>query len=138
MKKDPDPGGPKTYGSYGSGSGFGSGSATQENTNISLFRANLESKLVCGTYHTKKKNVKICQDPAFTKNLKKSKLAFTVSPYLHRLLLDMVPKKKRRAKQCWGSVTFWCGSGSPDPYLWLMDPDPDPASFFNDFKEVKK
>jgi hypothetical protein len=28
-------------------------------------------------------------------------------------------------EQCWGSVTFWCGSGSPDPYLWLMDPDPD-------------
>ncbi len=23
-------------------------------------------------------------------------------------------------RQCWGSVTFWCGSGSPDPYLWLM------------------
>ncbi len=36
---------------------------------------------------------------------------------------------------CWGSVTFWCGSGSgsgsPDPHLWLMDPDsaPDPAHF---------
>jgi hypothetical protein len=27
--------------------------------------------------------------------------------------------------QCWGSVPFWCGSGSPDPYLPLMDPDPD-------------
>jgi hypothetical protein len=50
--------------------------------------------------------------------------------------------------QCWGSVTFWCGSGSgsPDPYLWLMDPDPDPDTdpipdptpFFNDFKDVKK
>ncbi len=29
--------------------------------------------------------------------------------------------------QCWGSVTFWygsgCGSGSSDPYLWLKDPD---------------
>jgi hypothetical protein len=24
----------------------------------------------------------------------------------------------------------------PDPYLWLMDPDPAP--FFNDFKDVKK
>ncbi len=25
--------------------------------------------------------------------------------------------------QCWGYVTFWCGSGSgsSDPYLWLMD-----------------
>jgi hypothetical protein len=32
------------------------------------------------------------------------------------------------------------GSGSPDPYLWLMDPDPtpDPTPFFNDLKDVKK
>jgi hypothetical protein len=30
--------------------------------------------------------------------------------------------------------TFWCGSGSPDPYLWLMDPTP----FFIDFKDAKK
>ncbi len=34
--------------------------------------------------------------------------------------------------QCWGFVTFWCGSG--DPYLWLMDP----ASFFRDFNDAKK
>ncbi len=29
-------------------------------------------------------------------------------------------------KQCWGSVTFKCGSGSgsEDPDLWLTDPDP--------------
>ncbi len=26
----------------------------------------------------------------------------------------------------------------PDPYLWLMDPDLDPAPFFNDFKDEKK
>jgi hypothetical protein len=42
-------------------------------------------------------------------------------------------------EQCWGSVTFWYGleSGSADPYLWLMDPDPapDPTTFFNDFKD---
>jgi hypothetical protein len=25
--------------------------------------------------------------------------------------------------QCCGSMTFWCGSGSADPCLWLMDPD---------------
>jgi len=25
-------------------------------------------------------------------------------------------------------MTFWCGSGSGDPCLWLMDPDPDPES----------
>ncbi len=42
-------------------------------------------------------------------------------------------------KQCWGSVTFWCGSGSADPYLWLLDPDPYPypASFFSDLKMQK-
>ncbi len=26
--------------------------------------------------------------------------------------------------QCCGSMTFWCGSGSADFCLWLMDPDP--------------
>jgi len=26
-------------------------------------------------------------------------------------------------KQCCGSVTFWYGSGSADPYHWLTDPD---------------
>ncbi len=35
---------------------------------------------------------------------------------------------------CWGSLTFLCGSGSADPHLWLMGPDP----FFSDFKEAKK
>ncbi len=28
--------------------------------------------------------------------------------------------------QCCGSMTIWCGSGSADPCLWLMDPDADP------------
>ncbi len=27
--------------------------------------------------------------------------------------------------QCWGSVTFWYGSVSSDPYLWLTNPDAD-------------
>ncbi len=48
--------------------------------------------------------------------------------------------------QCWGSVTFWSGSGTPDLYLWLMDSDPapdsdptqDPTTFFNDIIDVKK
>jgi hypothetical protein len=40
------------------------------------------------------------------------------------------------SNQCWGFVTFWCGSESPDPYLLLMDPDPTP--FFIDFKDAKK
>ncbi len=34
-------------------------------------------------------------------------------------------------EQCCESMTFWggSGSGSADPCLWLMDPDPDPAIF---------
>ncbi len=26
-------------------------------------------------------------------------------------------------EQCCGYISFWCGSGSSDPCLWLMDPD---------------
>ncbi len=41
--------------------------------------------------------------------------------------------------QCCGSITFWCGSGSADPCLWLMDPpDPDTFIFIIDLKDVKK
>ncbi len=25
-----------------------------------------------------------------------------------------------KPNKCWKSMTFWCGSGSADPYLWLM------------------
>jgi hypothetical protein len=40
--------------------------------------------------------------------------------------------------QCWGSVTFWCGSGPADSHLYLMDPDPTPdlTPFFCDFKDA--
>ncbi len=45
-----------------------------------------------------------------------------------------------------GSVTFWygsgCGSGSSDPYLWLTDPDADPALdpalFVSDLQDANK
>ncbi len=40
--------------------------------------------------------------------------------------------------QYWGSVRFWCGCGSADPYLWLMDPAPDPTPFFSDLEDAKK
>ncbi len=39
-------------------------------------------------------------------------------------------------EQCWDSVTFWYGSGSVDPCLWLSDPVPVP--FFSGFKVPKK
>jgi hypothetical protein len=31
-------------------------------------------------------------------------------------------------------MTFWCRSGSADPCLWLLDPDPDPAFFVIDLQ----
>ncbi len=33
-------------------------------------------------------------------------------------------------------MTFWCGSGSADPCLWLMDPDP--AIFVTDLRDANK
>ncbi len=41
-------------------------------------------------------------------------------------------------RQCCESMTFLCGSGSVDPCLWLMDPDPDPAIFIFDPQEANK
>ncbi len=44
--------------------------------------------------------------------------------------------------QCCESMKFFygsgCGSGSADPYISLMDTDPDPAIFVSDFQEVNK
>jgi hypothetical protein len=44
--------------------------------------------------------------------------------------------------QCSGSMTFWCGSGSADPCLWLIDPDldsdPDPAIFVINLQDANK
>jgi hypothetical protein len=38
-------------------------------------------------------------------------------------------------RQYSGSMTFWCGSGSADPCLGLMDPDP--AIFVIDLQDAK-
>ncbi len=45
-----------------------------------------------------------------------------------------VPLFNKPKNQCCGSMTFWCGSGSADPCLWLMDPDSeaDPSIFIID------
>jgi hypothetical protein len=42
--------------------------------------------------------------------------------------------------QCCGSMTFWCGSGSTDLCLSLMDQDsdPDPAIFIVDLQDANK
>jgi len=36
---------------------------------------------------------------------------------LNFLLLVIRPKLQVPGNQCWGTVIFWCGSGSADPYL---------------------
>ncbi len=43
----------------------------------------------------------------------------------------------------WGvplCMAFWCGSGSADPCLWILDPDldPDPAIFVTDLQDAIK
>ncbi len=47
---------------------------------------------------------------------------------------------KQSRIQCCGFMAFWCGSGSgsADPCLWLMDPDPDPAIFVIDLQDANK
>ncbi len=39
-------------------------------------------------------------------------------------------------QQCSRSMKFWCGSGTGDPCLWLMDPDP--AIFIIDLQDANK
>ncbi len=40
--------------------------------------------------------------------------------------------------QCSGSITFWYGSGSSDPYRLLTDSAPDPALFVSDLKVANR
>ncbi len=55
-----------------------------------------------------------------------------VGPNTH--FSSALSNRKQLGNQCWGSVTFLCGSGSRDPYLWLSDPDSNP--FFSDLKNA--
>ncbi len=48
----------------------------------------------------------------------------------------IIPHCRCSSRQCSGSVTFWYGSGSADPYFWLADPDP--AFFVSDLQKVIK
>jgi hypothetical protein len=66
-------------------------------------------------------------------NIQSSHLTGQVSFWMHQLFT---------LRQCSGSVTFWYGSGSSNPYFWLMhpddDPDPDPALFVSDLQDANK
>jgi hypothetical protein len=54
------------------------------------------------------------------------------------------PRRLGGFKPVLGSLAFWCGSGSRsvDPYLWLIEPNPDPTPyttpFFSDFRDARK
>ncbi len=72
----------------------------------------------------------------------------TIRPRSEKRLLMPNPTKERLFSQtsrhcciqCCGSMKFWYGSGSADPYPWQMDPDadPDPAIFVSDLQEANK
>ncbi len=51
-------------------------------------------------------------------------------------------EERSTCRQCSGSMTFRCGSGSADPCLWLIDPDPDadpnPVLFVIDLQDAIK
>jgi hypothetical protein len=40
--------------------------------------------------------------------------------------------------QCCGSLTFWYGSGSADPYHLLMNQAPNPALFVSGFQDANR
>ncbi len=65
----------------------------------------------------------VCLGPKTTAGKKKAHF-----PWLLSLLITV--------NQCCGSITFWCRSGSPDPCLWLMDPDP--SIFIIDLQDANK
>ncbi len=62
------------------------------------------------------------------------------SPVVWSIFFSCFLSNPFRFLQCSGSMTFWCGSGSgsADPCLWLMDPDPDPAIFVIDLQDASK
>ncbi len=46
------------------------------------------------------------------------------------------PMAMRAHRQCYGSMLFWYGSGSADPYHWLTDSDP--AFFVRGWQDANK
>ncbi len=57
-----------------------------------------------------------------------------------KLIVFAKKAKEKVRRQCCESMAFWCGSGSgsADPCLWPMDPDPDadPAIFLTDLQDA--
>ncbi len=59
--------------------------------------------------------------------------ARALPPPLGRRLLALLHHLNRRPVWC-GSMTFWYGFETADPYLWLMDPDSNPVFVSVTFK----
>jgi hypothetical protein len=58
--------------------------------------------------------------------------------FMRMLHIRKVYERIFTRNQCCGSMTFWCGSGSAYPCLWLMDPDPDSAVLVTDLQDGNK
>ncbi len=88
--------------------------------------------------HTVLRSVHCCQLADF--KLHNYKVAIKVIKDREKLG-DLLLKKrplKATSRQCSGSVTFWYGTGSWDPYLLPKNPDADPALSVSDQQDNNK
>jgi hypothetical protein len=71
---------------------------------------------------------------------KKPEVKNLVTLSLQRVFLGAWVRYPPGTRQCSGSMTFCCGSGSAEPCLRLMDPDPDsdPAIFVIELQDASK
>ncbi len=81
-------------------------------------------------------------DPLVTSTDPRIRIRSRVSTKMSRIPTTASNRKlflnKNLGNQCSGSMTFWSGSGSTDPCLWLMIVDPDPAFFVIDLQDANK
>jgi hypothetical protein len=61
-----------------------------------------------------------------------------ILPFNSRIHNTVTVLERYCCTECSGSMTFWCGSGSGDPCLCQMDPDPGPAIFVIDLQDASK
>ena len=144
---DPDPGGPKTYGSYGSGSA----TLVVWQLKVPFISVVVSLYLICCSIcHSKLVISVFISYLTYSWIIRKMCLFLAVLGI--RILLFFtnvwsglkecqlkVPCSAAgvslyfiRCGQCCGSMEFYCGR-----YLWLMDPDPHPAIFVSDLQKVR-
>jgi hypothetical protein len=60
-----------------------------------------------------------------------------IATTIQYIYIKVMARQKGKFHRCWGSVTFWCGFGSPDPYnvtygsIYFLQ-------YLPNFKEVNK